>query len=261
MDCIDFLWNRVTHAMAEEMKLREAENETCYCCNRHSSQWIDPRYEWRVDSYIRLEVPICAPCNALFHGSYQFLGIEKGTEEKPVAPGKLGMLVGCGLIVTQTKAILLTNPGWDKRLRAAKRPLFTMVQVSGKSAAEYAITTIRSLPDAAFPLLYISDIGRKKAELIQHMEYSLSRDLIYSCSSDPAIKMDMQLIDTMRALATSNKSGWKKLERFIFNACHGRIAPNDAGLREFLLGWPEALAFAQKLPADPHEKLKLLRCV
>ncbi|WP_419533469.1 hypothetical protein [Endozoicomonas sp.] len=263
MDCIDFIWMKVTHAMAGEMSLQPVtEEQTCYCCARRSRHWAVPLYESRVDSYIRLEVPICAPCNALFHGSYHYLGIDRGTVEKPIAPGKLGLLVGCGLIVSQTRTLLLANPGWAKRLQSAEQPLFeNVVQASGKAAMEYAIETIRELPESEFPLVYIHDIGRKKTELVQQLEYTPSRELIIACSPEPPIKLDMRLIDDLRSLATRDKKTWTTLRLLIIDHCYGRIAPNDKPLQIFLANHPQARALAQRLPVDPHEKLQLMRAV
>ncbi|MGI2030020.1 hypothetical protein [Endozoicomonas acroporae] len=265
MDGIDFLWQYATSPMADEMQLLDVNDSnepiSCYCCGRPSGEWSAPQYQMRVDSYINVEVPICAPCNSLFHGSYKYLGIEKGTPDKPGAPGKLGMLVGCGLIVTQKQNMLLTNPGWDKRLRVATNPLFELLQVSGKGALEYACQRILELSDDEFPLLYISDIGRKKAELVANLKLTHSKAQIRVCSSDSAFRINTELLHAIRTMQQDDKNGWKKLATFIFSSCHGRIAPNDEGLHSFLSANPEALAIARSLPADPHEKLQLLKVV
>lgn len=265
MDGIDFLWQQATSRMADEMQLLDSrdsdESISCYCCDRRSGEWAAPYYQLRADSYIRIDVPICAPCNALFHGSYQYMGMEKGSLEKPTATGKLGMLVGCGMIVTQTQRILLTNPGWDKRLKAATQPIFELHQVSGKGALDYALNFIIDLEDDAFPLLYVSDIGRKKAELVANLKLTLSKEQIYVCSGDITYRLDTALLHSIRTLQEQDKSGWKKLATFIFKGCHGQVAPNDPGLHEFLSGNPEALAIARGLPADPHAKLQLLRVI
>lgn len=265
MDGIDFLWQQATCQMADEMPLLDSRVSddaiSCYCCGRQSSEWAVPDYGLRVDSYILMEVPICAPCNALFHGSYRFMGIEKGSPEKPGAAGKLGMLVGCGLLVTQKQRLLLTNPGWDKRLRVATQPIFELRQVSGRGALDYALNFIMELDQDEFPLLYISDLGRKKAELVANLKLTHSKAQIYVCSSDAAYRLNMAIVQAIRTLQENDKSCWKKLEGFISKGCHGLIAPNDPGLHEFLSGNPDALAIARSLPADPHEKLQLMRIV
>ena len=263
MDGIDFLWLHATHPMADEMQLLNAndsdESISCYCCGRPSNDWAVPLYQLRLDSYIQLNVPICAPCNALFHGSYQYMGIEKGTPEKPTAAGKLGMLVGCGLLVTQQQKILLTNPGWDKRLKTASKPIFEQHQVSGKGALDYALNFIMELGNEAFPLLYIADLGRKKAELVANLRLTISRASINICSADSAWRLNTGLMQSIRTMQQHDKAGWKKLEGYIFKSCHGQIAPNDDGLHAFLNTHAEALTIARSLPADPHNKLQLLR--
>lgn len=265
MDGIDFLWLQATNQMADEMQLLNANDSdepiSCYCCGRPSGQWAEPYYLLRIDNYIKLDVPICAPCNALFHGSYQYLGLEKGTPEKPTAAGKLGMLVGCGLVVTQQQKLLLTNPGWDKRLRAAVTPIFELQQVSGKSALDFALNFILELDQDAFPLLYISDLGRKKAELVSNLTLTHHKEQIYVCSADATYRLNTRLLHAIRTMQAEDKSSWKKLEGFIAKGCQGLIAPNDPGLHEFLTANPEALAIARHLPADPHEKLQLMRVV
>ena len=265
MDGIDFLWLHATNQMADEMQLLDVNDSeeplSCYCCGRPSGEWAVPLYQQRIDSFIKLEVPVCAPCNALFHGSYRYMGIEKGTVKKPTTAGKLGMLVGCGLIVSQTQKILLTNPGWDKRLRAATLPLFEMHQVSGKGALEFALERIMAFTPDEFPLLYIADIGRKKAELVANLKLTRSKAQIRVCSGESVFRINTDLLHAIRAMQQQDKSGWKKLEGFIFSSCHGRIAPNDEGLHGFLSASPEALAIARSLPADPHEKLQLLKVV
>lgn len=270
MDGIDFLWQQATCQMANEMQLVDSRNNSlekngdsisCYCCGRPSNQWAVPLYQPRIDGYIRVEVSICAPCNALFHGSYRYMGIEKGTPEKPTAAGKLGMLVGCGLLVTQKQRILLTNPGWDKRLRIAVQPIFELHQVSGKGALDYALNIIMDLSQDEFPLLYVSDLGRKKAELVTNLKLTHSKEQIYICSAEAKYRLNTALVHSIRTMQAQDKSSWKKLEGFILKGCHGQIAPNNPGLHEFLSGNPEALAIARSLPADPHEKLQLLKVI
>ena len=273
MDGIDFLWQQVTSQMADEMSLVDCRDNalephrepiSCYCCGRPSAEWAVPLYQPRIDSYLQVEVPICAPCNALFHGSYKYMGIEKGpleptASDKGRTPGKLGMLVGCGLIVSQTHRMLLTNPGWDKRLRLATLPLFDMHQVSGKGALEFALERIIAFTPDEFPLLYIADIGRKKAELVANLKLTRSKAQIRVCSGDSVFRINTDLLHLIRTMQQQDKRGWKKLEQFIFSSCYGRILPNDEGLHTFLSANPEALAIARSLPADPHEKLQLLK--
>ncbi|MBO9496933.1 hypothetical protein J7438_23000 [Thalassotalea sp. G20_0] len=154
---------------------------------------------------------------------------------------------------------MLTNPGWDKRLRVATRPLFELHQVSGKGAMEYACHLITELSEEAFPLLYISDIGRKKAELVANLKLTLSKAQIQVCSGELVYRINTELLQAIREMQQADKSGCNKLQGFIVNSCHGRIAPDDEGLHTFLSANPEALAIARRLPADPHEKLQLIR--
>ncbi len=220
-----FCGQHATHRMADEMQLLDVNDSeepiSCYCCGRPSGLWAVPYYQLRIDNYIKLEVPICAPCNALFHGSYQYLGLEKGTPEKPTAAGKLGMLVGCGLIVTQQQKLLLTNPGWDKRLRVAVKPVFDLQQISGKGALDFALEFIITLDQDAFPLLYISDLGRKKAELVANLKLTHTKDKIYVCSADATYRLNTKLLQNIRTMQAEDKIVWKKLEGFITRGCHG----------------------------------------
>ncbi|GAA4648619.1 hypothetical protein GCM10023116_08880 [Kistimonas scapharcae] len=261
MDAIDFLWTQVTHKMADEMRLETVaagKVVTCYCCGRASGRWSTPLFEMRVDSYTKLDVAICAPCNALFHGSYRYLGIEKGTIAKPATPGKLGMLVGCGMIVTQRQSILLTNPGWHSRLSAASEPIFQTVQESGKSAMEFVLQYTRELDEDAFPLLYVSDLGRKKTELVENLQLTYHWDELYACTANQTHRINLILLDQIRALSKTDKTACKKLVKLVRGSCLGHIPPNAPEITAFLTSHPEALNIARKLPCDPHEKLHLL---
>lgn len=263
MHGIDFLWHHATHIMSDEMnlltQLPKDPTITCYCCDRPSLQWSQPAFENRNDSYIKVNVPICAPCNALYHGSYKYMGIEKGTPEKPTASGKLGMLTGCGMIVSQKQRILLTNPGWDNRLKTASHPIFECHQMSGKGALGYALNLIMNLDSGEFPLLYVSDLGRKKAELVANLKLTLDKQEIYVCSADGVQRINTALLNAIQVMQQQDKAGWKKLSGFIFKSCNGQIAPNDEDLGKFLKSNTMALELAKMLPADPHEKLLLLR--
>lgn len=260
MDGVDFIWVHLTQKMKNEMDLVEvADDVACYCCGRISRHWHCKLAEYRLDNYINLEVPICAACNAFFHPSYHYMGIERGTPEAPKTQGKLGMLAGCGLIVTDTESLLLTNPGWHKRLACAADPLCKTIQVSGKEAASFSEDYIASCK--SFPLVYIPDLGRKKAELIRNLNYTRNAEKIVACTADEVIEKDMGLIRQIRCYAESSPAAWKRFRKFIFDSSHGRIAPADPDLNQFLTIDDTALSIAKQLPADPHAKLQMLRAV
>ncbi|NQZ49648.1 MAG: hypothetical protein HRT95_05515 [Moritella sp.] len=262
MDPIDYLWTRLTEPLGAEMVLQEINGEdvTCYCCDRKSQYWASGKYVNRQDSYLKMEVPVCAPCNALFLGT-QRLGIEKGTQEKPAGFGKLGMLAGCGLIVTAKESIILTNPGWHKRISYSDNVLCRLEMVSGKSAFEYIVALMKTLEPADFPVLYISDLGRKKAELVKNLVYTTDSKVLIACSANGAARIDLALLDELQKFAVNDKKSWTKFKRFINDASHGRISPSDEKLQEFMAISPESLRLARLLPADPHEKLALMRIV
>ena len=133
--------------------------------------------------------------------------------------------------------------------------------MSGKSALDYGLNFILELDQDAFPLLYISDLSRKKAELVSNLKLTYGKEQIYVCSADATYRQNTRLLQMIRTLQAEDKSSWKKLAGFIVKGCHGLVAPNDPELHEFLTANPEALAIARHSPADPHEKLQLMRVV
>lgn len=262
MDPIDFIWDKLTHKLECEMDLLPVnDNVSCYCCSRPSGSWLCKSVKYRVDNYLKFQVPVCAACNALFHGSFEQLGAERGTQEDPTAAGKLGMLVGCGLIVTPTESILLANPGWYKRLNWATSPLCRIENISGKEADTFAETYVRSANTKQFPLLYITNLGRRKLELINSLAFTMTSDVLVCCAADSTTRLNLKLIDRMRGMLKEDKPTWDKLKKFIEASCRGFIRPDDKELRHFLIKSPSALSIAKVLPVDPHEKLSLLKAV
>ena len=91
------------------------------------------------------------------------------------------------------------------------------------------------------------------------MKLSLDSQEIYACSADGAQRINIKLLDLIWDMQRQDKTNWKKLSTYIFRACKGYVAPNDEAMNAFLQSNPMALEIAKKLPADPHEKLSIMR--
>lgn len=264
MHGIDFLYRFSTSAMNDELLVDSVfipDAGVCACCGRAEREWL--RQEAVYYSKDRIKEIHCIPCHALFHGSTQFLGIERtiqGSDGLVEVPGKLGMLSTCALLVTRTETIIYSGEGYIKKLELAKNPFYKVQRATGFSQV-MALLELNPEP----PFLFISDLGRKKSELVENLKITTRHDEWNLCSAEGVSTINPQLVTELIEKIRSVEEDEKIIQAWLKAICHvsnGYIPSNDKSVEALTRKSP---AFRRNvfplLPDDPYQRIDTLRCV
>ena len=257
---IDFFYQHAGRVLRPFMNVESAsETDRCAVCERGSDQWLYPGEKVSFVNYGATEVH-CVSCHSLYEGSIELFGVERMAGGSTPVPMKLGMATGCGALVTPESTTLFLN-GFIKKMGQAKNPPFKMVELSGQKAHKTVLTD----PPTNKQYLYIGNFGRKKRDLVQNLKLSDSGNLVI-CEESEQIVVNLQaarsllLATEQTGLKVPRKNAIKTVLRKFYT---GLLTPQDDSLLTELdniakqepMVW-EAL---KTMPADPHERLNILK--
>jgi len=254
---IDFFYQYAGRVLYPFMKAEPAQDDDrCAVCLRPATQWLHPDEKVVFTNYGTKESH-CLACHSLYEGSEELFGIERLAKGTPV-PMKLGMATGCGALITPTKTVLYLN-GFIKKMGAAKKPPFEMLELSGRPAHRSVIENPPTEPE----YLYIGNFGRKKAELVSNLALSSSSTLVIceeSAQTIVPLASTRQLFEASDGLKPAQINSVKRVLRQLYT---GATRPDD----ELLIGeltrigedTPQILEALKKMPSDPHERLNILQ--
>ena len=252
---IDFLYQHLGQRMASEFSLSKAdENSFCVCCQRFSSEWVDPEHYVLGESYGEEEVH-CLGCHSLYHGSERFLGQEGFRGSNPTYH-KLGMLKGCGALIWEDQRILYAPKKYFPKFKACKDLIFTEVlDLGGKGIIQDAL--VRAPEDK--PFLFIHNFGVKKADLVSNLKVSISKQSIYVCSEGGQIVIPSMYLDLQQALESIGKAAkeWITLFR---KSCYNYLTIEEiTELNKITQSVPGLTDLLKRLPADPHNRIQIIK--
>lgn len=206
---IDFLHAQLAHKMEVEFETLDSEpSDRCACCGRAADEWMNSQQKVLFKQGSSTEIH-CLPCHALYHPSFKFLGQEGLRKGKPVAH-KLGMLKGCGALITENYSVLYAPGKYYQKFVAAKDLLFDEVVEAGGKDAD--IDVMQRPPET--PLLYIKNFGVVKQRLINSLQLSHSPESVYFCDgpSGTSLEVPRSLLAFARELtALDSPSKWLTL--------------------------------------------------
>ena len=251
MHAIDFLYEHLGAKMAAEFNRTASETgDSCACCNRPASQWATPSQRVVGESYGKPEVH-CLSCHTLYHPSFKHLGQEGLRGGKTPTAHKLGMLSGCGALITPGHSVLYA-PGkyYDKFLSAPSLIFDEVLPIGGKDADQDALSR-----NASPPLLYIKNFGKVKAKLLSSLVVTQSDRSIVFCDGGDGSSLDVprSLLDFARDLSDSPKpKKWLEL----FRASTRRYLREAEALELHEASTPAMQArLANEYPEDPYWRL------
>ena len=248
---IDLLYQQATHIVRPDMAEPESiDTGICHDCLRPVEAWLEPNRGYRGKSSYYVPFQHCISCESLYTGSVRALGVERLTATRVEVGGKFGMMSSAALVVDQQGATLVaSNKILDKL--PASFPHKT-VALTGKAVLHFFMDY-----QASWPALFISDLGRKKTELIQNLRLSYGKNSVWLCSADDSKEVNFRLLSTMTAEVT--KWGSRRKSLFIKNVralALGFQSPME--LSGYFHDHPEERLLIQSMPQDPHARLQLV---
>lgn len=210
---------------------------------------------------------VCTTCYTPRIGSNAMLGIERtaGRSGKPVY-AKLGMMPGCGGVITPNAELHLSQPpknlekygaGWlgqNQRLHGG-----------GSLALLLNLYAAGKLEEAHNGFVFIESWGNKADVLMANWRGSASLQEVWCLTEKGASPLDLAaLIKTARVLheqgmiAPAKQKGpgyWRTFWRPILSDAIGRR--DAAQLQAWANNLPDPVPVLEALPTDPHSRLRL----
>lgn len=252
MHGIDFLYRYLTRRLVSEFALQESDsNDACNCCGRASSDWLEPDKK-TVGSYSgQIEIH-CLSCQCLYHGSFDKIGHEGFRGSSPVAM-KLGMLKGCGLLLTTEKSILYAPGKYFQKFKEAKDSIFDEIIDLGGKRVILDVLDRKPAP----PYLFISNFGVKKKELVQNLKVTDTLRNLLVCSDAECIEIPFAFLEFQKSLsqaAAKDSKAWLELFK---RSCSNYLTVDEvAKLNDITVKYPGISLAVRKLPEDPHLRYK-----
>ena len=255
---IDFFYQYAGHVLRPYMELSvTTPGDVCGVCQRPNDEWLYPDEKVDFINYGNTESH-CVACHSLYEGSVELFGVERMAGAGTPVPMKLGMATGCGALITPESVTLYLN-GFIKKMGAASKPPFPMVELSGNEAHK----TIIANPPVCPEYLYIGNFGRKKADLVSNLALSSPTTLIICEESGQTViatEVVRQLVHASESLKTAEINDIKRLLRQLYT---GTIKPDDPAflnqLTQIATHTPDVFDALKKMPADPHHRLDILK--
>ena len=250
---LNYFFNHVGFHLLSEMKTRAPlPGETCHVCMRDISDCNPSNYAIDFEAY-GIDNVHCACCHSLFQGSLTKLGIERGAS----VPIKLGMLTGCGMVITPKKVTIYANKGFYNKLIKAPNCPFDIVELSGKDFKTFLLNT----PPKANRFLVITNFGRKKVGLLRSLKFS-SKDEIFMCEEGGVVsiapKLWGEILKTTEDLPKKLVNSWFDILKKLST---GMIAPVDELVVSFWAENPKLQKLSNKFPVDPHQRMDLVSLI
>lgn len=251
MHPVDFLYTQATSIVRPDMEPPALiSSGCCYNCGREPEAWLEPGLGYRGMSAYRLPYLHCISCESLYIGSVSILGVERLSKGVPVG-NRFGMLSSAALLVENDSATLLASAKILNKL-PGNFPLNTR-ELTGQQVTRFFIDH-----EPVWPALYISDLGRKKAELINNLRLSYNKDLLFLCSAEQCAPLNANVFQALsEPMAT-----WAADRKLVFiramrNLALGNLPP--LALVDYFNEHPQERALALLMPRDPHHRLHLLK--
>ncbi|WP_415912238.1 hypothetical protein [Neptuniibacter sp. QD37_11] len=253
---IDYLYAYGSYPLRQIFadEIEEVDEGFCPNCQRPAAEWLEPNKTVRFKQY-GVTSTHCTACHTLYVGDINKTGIEsyRGAKKIP-SPVKLGMLTGCGALVTDTSFKLFLNNGYYNKVVEAAEPPFEFENLSAKALRNHIVN---NLPTDRY--LFIDDFGRKKRSLVQNLKMSQGENVLQVCGESHQYAVNRKAYLALSLLKSELKpSTYKKFDQLMAKYCRGTIAPSDEQFQSFLAEHEACRVAALSLPVNPHERLSLL---
>ena len=255
---IDFFYRQAGYVLRPYMTTVPADaKDRCAVCDRSTESWVSSAEKVIFNNYGQQEVH-CLACHSLYEGSIELFGIERMASGTPV-PMKLGMATGCGALVTPSGTRLFLN-GFIKKMSAAEKPPFPMVELSGRAAHKEVIL---NTPDV--PYLYIGNFGRKKKDLVSNLALSTGETLAI-CEENSRSTLPLVQVRTMvKETEDLSQSQLNQIKSDLRSLYTGIRSPQDAEMaarfQALAQERPALWTAITELPDDPHQCLTALQFI
>lgn len=203
----------------------------------------------------------CTTCHTVRISAPNHLGIEmlRGKDKIP-SGGRLGMLPGCGGIITSYDGIhLALNGGYYRKFAKGK-----LAQAGGVHEDRPFQLLIRFLAegrlgDVSDGFIFVELWGRKPDVLMRNLRLTRTLSELWCCSDTGAVPIDLEALIATAKWLTEHDLVEKGSRPAFWKPIRDAAAGNHNS--ELLARWaktvPNTQALLDSLPIDPHTRLRL----
>lgn len=261
-------FHRATGLIRSERMTREAwatppeTSSGCSICGRAWNQVEDPTlcgtYQYNTSMACEYE---CTTCHTVRMAAPTTLGIEqyRGKDKVP-SGGRLGMLPGCGGVITADDELYLAlNKGFYDKFANGTLGQAGALGVTRSLDLFLDLLGQGRLGNLSDGVIFVQEWGRKPDVLMSNLMLTYSLSEVWACSEKGAECMDLlALIETARWLhdndlgdKASRPAFWKPVRE----AAAGKH--DSAALASWASKIPEPQALLDRLPVDPRSRMSL----
>lgn len=246
----------------DKWQVPPAHSQACAACGRPWKNVEDPNlcgvYQYSTSMAREYE---CSTCHTARIASPEVLGIEmyRGKNKVP-SGGRLGMLPGCGgVITTHDELHLALNDGFYKKFVDGGMGRAGMLHVERPMALLLRMYAKGQLGNLADGIVFVDLWGRKPDVLMANLRLTRSLSEVWCCSEAGAECLDLASVIAAAKWLDGHGLGEKSTKpafwKPVRDAALGK--PDPKALQKWAAGIPDAQALVNLLPIDPHARLRL----
>ncbi|MEY8199892.1 MAG: hypothetical protein RPS47_11680 [Colwellia sp.] len=219
----------------------------CGNCTQPSSEWPTPNMgvQGYKDSYGTV-MDVCEACITLYESSVEAMGVERSK----TVPNKIGMWPSVAVLAEPEK-ITLFMP--DKIAQKLPESFPLNVVVATKADMRKALYQ----NEITYPAVYISDLGKKKKDLVKSMRYSYSDSNFIMCSADQTSYINLnQVRSSIEQFLLLDKKNQKLAVSAIKGLVNGGKTPDQVS--DLVADFPDVAQLISKMGRDPYQRKFIL---
>ncbi|MCA6065347.1 hypothetical protein [Thalassolituus marinus] len=222
-----FVSRKLTSWLLEHIEYQLVSRDSpCDCCAAKPDTWPTPCKAAVVKDGYGRELHICEDCIPLYQSNADVMGVERAAGNSGgVVPNKFGMLASVLVVVDQAGVTLMAPKKIADKLPSSF-PVNTYEYPSLSDAYQRIYTR-----DWQYPAVFITDLGKKKGELVRNLRFSYSAEKAFLCTAENVSPLNLGAIKECLNIASSMDKKARTLAiKLMRDAPNGRITPKNMAL-------------------------------
>ena len=251
-----FVSRKLTSWLLEHIEYQLVPHDSpCDCCAAKPDTWPTPgQASVFTDGYGR-ELHLCEDCITLYQSNADVMGIERAAGKSgSVVPNKFGMLASVLVVVDQAGVTLMAPTKIAEKLPSAF-PVNTYVYPSLSDAYQRIYNG-----DWQYPAVFITDLGKKKGELVRNLRFSYSAEKAFLCTAEQVSSLNLSAVKECLSIAAGmDKKALNLAIKLMRDAPNGRITP--AEMAQAVKDQPSVKSLLIAATTDPAMRIAVAQAV
>lgn len=235
--------------------LGERKTVQCTLCQRPSSDWAYKFFAIYPNTYSKGQMDIqCPGCHVFIAGHADYLGFESKAKGKL---NRLGMMIGVSAVISAKENHLYVSSGYYEKLKDIPNCPFTLHLASPRD-----VVPMWCEQPFEYPAVFIRELNRNSAALIENLYLSTSPTDIRFCSARMQAPFDYtlarKLVDHVHK---ESPAAAKAVKQTQIQVARGMLNPRAKLVVSASEAAPDLAKFIQHLPVNPLLRINLLESI